>query len=84
MNKNAITYYSLASLFALLTVASIIHLLNWPALAEIPLGISLFLQIMAGSKYIYVNAIERRDFSLLKITSYFNIYSSAERAEVKS
>lgn len=72
MNKKAITYYSLASLFALSIVLAIIHILNWPAMAEIPLAVSIFLQLMAGSKYIYINLIEKRDIT------YANLFSPLE------
>lgn len=76
MNKKAITYYTLATILMLATVLTITHILTWPAMAEIPLAVSIFIQLMAGSKYVYTNIIEKRDFTYLNL---FSAYDSTAR-----
>lgn len=75
MNKKAITYYSLAAILMLTIVLTIVHILQWPQMAEIPLAVSIFIQLIAGSKYVYTNIIEKRDFTYLNLFSAYNGHS---------
>jgi hypothetical protein len=72
MNKKAITYYTLAAIFMLTIVLAIMHILAWPKMAEIPLAVSIFIQLMAGARYIYTNIIEKRDFTYLNLFSAYD------------
>jgi len=71
MNKKAIIYYSTAALVNLLFVLALVFLLSWPISAEIPIAISLYIQLLAGSKYIFVNVIEKRGITINKIRETF-------------
>ncbi len=72
MNKKAITYYILSAFVMLTIVLMITHILSWPEMAEIPLAVSIYIQLMAGSKYVYTNIIEKRDFTYLNLFSAFD------------
>ena len=51
--STTVIYYSTVTFFALALCWALIALLSWPALAEIPLAISVFIQVLALSKYAF-------------------------------
>ena len=71
MNKKAIIYYSTAAFVSLTIVFSVVWTLSWPIMAEIPIAISLFIQLLAASKYIFINVIERKGITANKIWRAF-------------
>jgi len=50
INSAAITYYTGAVLLSIILSATLILQLEWPASAEIPLGLSIFIQLTAMAK----------------------------------
>jgi len=70
MNKRAIIYYISAALINLIIVTALVLTLSWPFIAEVPIAISLYLQLLAASKYIFVNIIDRRGFAFSNIFTF--------------
>lgn len=48
--STAVIYYTITTILALAFCWTLIVALNWPALAEIPLVVAIFIQILALSK----------------------------------
>lgn len=54
MNSTAITYFTGTFLLSAAFCLALINTLDWPLTAEIPLGLSIFIQLTAVAKAFYV------------------------------
>ncbi len=52
-DDTAITYYTCSVIVSLVLSITLILILNWPVSAEIPLSISVFIQLMAIARYVH-------------------------------
>lgn len=52
-DNTAITYYACSVLISLLLSITLILILDWPVSAEIPLSISIFIQLVAIARYVH-------------------------------
>lgn len=50
-DSTAITYYTCSVIVSLVLSITLILILDWPVSAEIPLSISIFIQLMAIARY---------------------------------
>ena len=53
MNRTAITYFTGTFLMSAAFCLALLNTLAWPLSAEIPLGISIFIQLTAVAKALY-------------------------------
>ena len=58
MNKSAVIFYTFTSILSVLFVSIILLLLDWPLMAEWPLGAAIYLQLFVFSKFMYTNLEE--------------------------
>ena len=52
-DSTAITYYAFSVIISLVLSITLILILNWPVSAEIPLSISIFIQLVAIARYVH-------------------------------
>ncbi|MGK7391291.1 MAG: hypothetical protein ACNS60_13125 [Candidatus Cyclobacteriaceae bacterium M2_1C_046] len=62
--STTVIYYTTVTFFALALCWALIAMLNWPALAEIPLAISIFIQILVLSRSAFNFWSEHKDHVL--------------------
>lgn len=85
--STTVIYYTSVMFFALALCWALIAMLNWPALAEIPLAVSIFIQITALSRSAFNFWTERKDQVLDIIankvrSTLFSLETQAQEEEV--
>lgn len=71
LNSTAITYFSGAFLLSAAFCIALIETAAWPILAELPLAVSIFIQLMAVAKefYSYLERDQVKNESLQEVYS---------------
>ncbi len=59
--STTVIYFTTVTFFTLALCWALIAMLNWPALAEIPLAISIFIQVLALSRSAFNFWAEHKD-----------------------
>lgn len=76
------SFYGISMVLAAVLVSTLLYLLSWPIMAELPLGIAIFIQLIAFSRYLFKQVILSDHISLdwLKNGAFFWLDSQEEQS----